>query len=97
MSSDNGRACPIKLYPFGNRRTTYDIVLSGLSYVAIEPQSVQILSEDAIDLLNPLGVKEKVVFVGHNLAASVAAEIAATRADMVMIAVMMGPVLLPSK
>ena len=47
-----------------------------------------------IDVLNELGVKEKVVMVWHSLAGVVAAEIAATRGDRFMGAVMLGPVLL---
>ena len=72
---------------------TYDCISSGLSTVATKPQSIQTLAQDAIDILDNLGVKEKVVFVGHSIAGVVASELAATKADRLLGAVMLGPVL----
>ena len=41
-------------------------------------------------MLDALGVKEKVIFVGHSMGGIVASEVAATRGERVIGAVMMG-------
>ncbi|KAK3170772.1 hypothetical protein OEA41_002854 [Lepraria neglecta] len=81
--------------PHNFRCITYDSISSGLSDIALplETQSIQTLAKDVIDVLDALGVKGKVIMVGHSLAGVVAAEIAAMRGDRVMGAVMLGPVL----
>lgn len=79
--------------PHNFRCITYDSISSGLSSVAAEPQSIHSLAQDVFDVLDALEVNEKVIFVGHSMAGVVAAEIAATRGDRVMGAVMIGPVL----
>ncbi|KAK4692884.1 hypothetical protein P7C71_g4405, partial [Lecanoromycetidae sp. Uapishka_2] len=79
--------------PHSFRCITYDSISSGLSDIASNPQSIQSLAKNAIDVLDALGVKEKVVFVGHSLGGVLAAEMAAKHGDRIMASVMLGPVL----
>ncbi|KAL6715223.1 hypothetical protein ACLMJK_007487 [Lecanora helva] len=82
--------------PYNYRCITYDAISCGLSAIATTPQSIHTLAQDAMDLLDALGVleEENVVFVGHSIAGVVAAELAATRgAEQFAGVVMLGPVL----
>ncbi|KAF6224383.1 hypothetical protein HO133_010960 [Letharia lupina] len=77
--------------PHNFRCITYDTISSGLSDLASEPQSMQGLAQDAIEVLDELGVKEKAIFVGHSMGGVVASEIAATKGDRIKGSVMLGP------
>ena len=79
--------------PYNFHCITYDCISSGLSTIATETQSIDSLAEDALDILDKLGVKEKVVFVGHSIAGVVASQLAATKTDRLLGAIMLGPVL----
>lgn len=52
---------------------------------------MQGLAQDAIEVLDELGVKEKAIFVGHSMGGVVASEIAATKGDRIKGSVMLGP------
>lgn len=77
--------------PHNFRCITYDTISSGLSDLPSEPQSIQGLAQDAIEVLNALDVREKAVFVGHSMGGVVASEIAATKGDRIKGSVMLGP------
>ena len=77
--------------PHNFRCITYDTISSGLSDLPSGPQSIQGLAQDAIEVLNGLGVKEKVIFVGHSMGGVVASEIAATKGDRIKGSVILGP------
>lgn len=65
---------------------------SGLSELGSSPQTVGTIADDAVALLDLLGVKDKVVVVGHSMGCIVASYIAATFPDRVKGVVLMGPV-----
>jgi len=75
------------------RLISYDCISSGLSTLSKSPQTIHTLAADAEAVLDALGVKEKVIFVGHSLGGVVAAVLAATREDWACAAVMLGPIL----
>lgn len=77
--------------PHNFRCITYDTLSSGLSDLAAEPQTIQGLAQDSIEVLDALGVKEKAVFVGHSMGAIVASEVAATKGERIEGSVMLGP------
>ena len=78
--------------PYNFRCITYDCISCGLSNLATESQSIETVAKDAIDVLDALKI-EKAVFVGHSFAGVVAAHLAATKANRIIAAVMLGPVL----
>ena len=77
--------------PHNLRCITYDTISSGLSDLSSGLQSIQSLAQDAIEVLNALGVTEKAICVGHSMGALVASEIAATKGDRIKATVMLGP------
>lgn len=77
--------------PHNIRCITYDTISSGLSDLPSEPQSIQGLAQDAIEVLNALDVREKAIFVGHSMGGVVASEVAATKGDRIKGSVMLGP------
>ena len=78
--------------PYNYRCITYDCISSGLSDLATEPQSIDTVAKDAVDVLDALKIG-KAVFVGHSFAGIVAPLLAATKPDRILAAVMLGPVL----
>lgn len=77
--------------PHNFRCITYDTISSGLSDLASEPQTIQGLAQDAIEVLDALRVKEKAIFVGHSMGGVVASEVAATKGERIKGSVMLGP------
>lgn len=79
--------------PHSFRCIAYDTISSGLSDLTSQPQSIQGLADDVIEVLDALGVKDKAIMVGHSMGGVVASEVAATKGDRIRAAVMLGPVL----
>ena len=78
--------------PYNFRCIIYDTIGSGLSDLAKETQSVEALSQDVIDILKVLEI-DKAVLVGHSMGGIVAAHLAATKNDIIIATILIGPVL----
>jgi pimeloyl-ACP methyl ester carboxylesterase len=65
---------------------------SGLSSPGNSEQSVESIAKDAVELLDALNVKEKVIVVGHSMGGIVASELAASYPDRVKAVMLLGPV-----
>ena len=78
--------------PYNYRCVAYDAIGSGISSSPEGAQTIETVAEDVIAVMDNLKI-QKAVFAGHSFGGIVAAHLAIIKADRIVAAIMLGPVL----